>query len=222
MLVDIRHLQKSYHVGGQAQLVLRDVNLRINPGEAVSIMGRSGSGKSTLMNIMGMLDTPDSGEYDFGGESVSVLSSHQRAHRRNTALGFVFQSFHLLPRLTVWENVALPLLYRDLPLTMRKERALVQLQRVHMQDFAYYPPSKLSGGQQQRVAIARALVGDPQLILADEPTGSLDIEMGKEILDLFLKLNREDGTSILIITHDTAVSERCTRQLSMREGRLEE
>lgn len=219
-LIQLSHINKSFRVGEQTQRVLCDLNLTVEYGETVSIMGQSGSGKSTLMNIIGLLDRPDHGEYRFAGKAVNDLEPDALATIRNRKIGFVFQSFFLLPRLTALQNVGLPLWYRGTSEAEIAERSLAMLTKVGMVNWAQHKPSELSGGQQQRVAIARALVGEPAIILADEPTGALDPKTGCEVLDLFLSLNETEGTTLMIITHDPAVAERCWHQVKMVEGKI--
>ena len=218
-LTDVR---KSYVVGPVTVEVLRGVDLEMDRGEMVSIMGASGSGKSTLINIIGLLDTPDSGSYVLDGRDVLELSDDRRSSIRNADIGFVFQSFNLLPRLTALENVGLVLVYRGLGSSEVARRAVAALNRVGMADWATHRPNELSGGQQQRVAIARALVGNPSIVLADEPTGALDPDTGNDIMDLFVRLNRDDGTTLIVITHDPQVSKRCARGTRISNGVLVE
>lgn len=218
-LLSLKDIHKSYHIGDQTQHVLKGVNITINQGDMVSIMGESGSGKSTLMNIIGLLDRADSGEYHIKGENVSDLSNTALAGARNQMIGFIFQSFFLLPRLTALQNVMLPLSYRQTPAAEMHERAHAVLEKVGLGDKTHHKPSELSGGQQQRVAIARALVGEPTLLLADEPTGALDHETSSEVLSLFQALNNE-GKTILIITHDPSVGESCKTEYLMEDGLL--
>jgi ABC-type lipoprotein export system ATPase subunit len=201
--------------------VLRDVDFSVDAGEFVAIVGASGSGKTTLMNILGLLDRPDSGNYELQGRSVAKLSTEQRAQLRNETIGFVFQQFHLLPRTTATENVELPLLYSTESDTDISRKAREALCRVGLEERLTHYPSELSGGQQQRVAIARALVNDPGVILADEPTGNLDQASGKQIMDLFGELNR-NGSTILLITHDETVARGARRVVRINEGRLNE
>lgn len=219
-LIDLKGVKKQYTIGDQVQQVLNGVDLSIQPGELVSIMGQSGSGKSTLMNIIGFLDTVEQGQYQFEGKPTGQLSADDLAHIRNQKVGFVFQSFFLLPRLTAIQNVGLPLIYRGWTPQKIKERSMEMLTQVGMGQYASHRPMELSGGQQQRIAIARALVGKPALVLADEPTGALDPKIGKEILDLFIDLNQKEHATLVIITHDPGVAKRCQRKLLMQEGRI--
>jgi putative ABC transport system ATP-binding protein len=216
-LVDISHVSKVYGRGDVAISAVDDVSLRIGQGEFVAVMGASGSGKSTLMNILGCLDVPTTGHYRFGGEQVATMSEAQLAQVRNRRIGFVFQQFQLLTSLPAWRNVELPLLYRAV--SDRKLRATAALQSVGLSDRVDYRPTELSGGQQQRVAIARALVTDPDLILADEPTGNLDSASSGEILEILVNLHAA-GRTIVLITHDAHVAAVASRQLTMRDGRL--
>ncbi|MDE0303086.1 MAG: ABC transporter ATP-binding protein [Gammaproteobacteria bacterium] len=211
---------RSYRIGPVTAEVLRGVNLEIGSGDLMSIMGPSGSGKTTLMNIVGLLDRPSSGTHVLDGHDVSGLEDDMLSTLRNEYIGFVFQAFHLLPRLTALENVCLPLVYRGVGRAEAIRRAQAILGRVGMADRSHHQPSQLSGGQKQRVAIARALVGDPVLLLADEPTGALDAETAQEVMALLLQLNAEQGVTILIITHDSSVARQCTRQLRIDDGKL--
>ena len=218
-LVDIR---KTYHIGPISVEVLRDVRLDVDAGDMLSIMGPSGCGKSTLMNIIGLLDRPTSGSYLLKGREVSAMDDDALSAIRNASIGFVFQSFHLLPRLTAQENVGLPLVYRGLGSTEIRRRSREVLDKVGMQDRADHRPSELSGGQQQRVAIARALVGAPTIVLADEPTGALDPQVGQEVMQLFRDLNAEEGITVVIITHDPKVARQCKRRTYINDGVLHE
>lgn len=218
-LVDIR---KTYRTGPTTREVLQGVNLDTGAGDLVSVMGPSGSGKSTLMNIIGLLDRPTSGACFLNGRDVSGMTDDELSTLRNRHIGFVFQSFHLLPQLTATENVCLPLVYRGIGRAEMIPRAHETLARVGMADWAEHRPDQLSGGQKQRVAIARALVGEPALLLADEPTGALDSDTAAEVMDLLLTLNAEHGVTILIITHDPLVARRCARQVRIHNGRLVE
>jgi ABC-type lipoprotein export system ATPase subunit len=221
-VINVRQLCKSFQRPGEGVLqVLRDVDFSVAEGEFVAIVGASGSGKTTLMNILGLLDRPDSGDYDLQGQPVATLSPEQRAQLRNETIGFVFQQFHLLPRTTATENVELPLLYStqsDIDISRKAREALC---RVGLEERLTHYPSELSGGQQQRVAIARALVNDPGVILADEPTGNLDRASGRQIMDLFGELNR-NGSTILLITHDEAVARNASRVVRIADGQLHE
>ncbi len=198
--------------------VLKSINFSINTGELVSIMGASGSGKSTLMNIIGLLDHYDSGLYYLKGKEIHLYKDDDLAKIRNKTMGFVFQSFFLLPRLTALQNVSLPLLYRGIHEKESKERCYELLEKVGVADFAKHHPSELSGGQQQRVAIARALIGNPTVVLADEPTGALDSKVGQEIMDLFISLNEEEQVTIVLITHDINNAKQCNRIVHMKDG----
>lgn len=219
-MIELQDIRKSYRVGPVDVEILKGVSFTIAAGELVSIMGTSGSGKSTLMNIIGLLDTATSGTYRLNGEDPAGLAGDRLAALRNRHIGFVFQQFHLLPRLDAIDNVALPLMYRRTPKAESRERAMHWLERVGLADRAHHRPNELSGGQRQRVAIARALVGDPSLILADEPTGALDTRVGKEVMDLFIELNGESGVTTVIITHDPTIAAQCRRRLVLRDGRL--
>ena len=221
-LIKLHNIKKSYQIGGNHQQVLNGVALDIYKGELMSIMGQSGSGKSTLMNIMGLLDRADEGEYYFEGCDVSRIDDDGLASIRNREIGFVFQAFFLLPRLTALENICLPLVYRDTDKQQMHERAMAMLEKVSMADWAQHKPTELSGGQQQRVAIARALIGQPALVLADEPTGALDPRIGQEVLDLFIHLNEQKHTTLVIITHDPEVAKRCRYQVMMQNGLIVE
>ena len=218
-LVDIC---KNYRIGPISVDVLRGIRLEVNRGDLLSIMGASGCGKSTLMHIIGLLDRPTSGSYLLEGREVSAMDDNELSTLRNASMGFVFQSFHLLPRLTTQENVGLPLVYRGLGDTEIRQRSQEILEKVGMQDRTDHKPSQLSGGQQQRVAIARALVGAPRLLLADEPTGALDPRTGREIMQIFSRLNAEDGLTVIIITHDQAIARHCTRHARLSDGILHE
>ncbi|HWR98098.1 MAG TPA: ABC transporter ATP-binding protein [Candidatus Methanoperedens sp.] len=216
-IIEAEGLVKRYELGGEVLLALDRVSLTVAAGEILSITGPSGSGKSTLMHILGCLDRPDEGRYLLAGEDVSRMSRDRLAEVRNRRIGFVFQTFNLLPRLSALENVELPLLYAGRAGT--REVARAALERVGLGDRLRHEPSQLSGGQRQRVAVARALVTDPALLLADEPTGNLDSRTGREILTLFKALNRE-GHTIIIVTHDPAIAAFCDRQLRLRDGRV--
>ena len=221
-MLRLKDIRKTYVVGPAAVEVLRGVDLDVERGDLVSIMGASGSGKSTLMNIIGLLDTPSSGSYSLDGREVAAMTDSRRSTIRNASIGFVFQSFHLLPRLTAMENVRLPLLYRGTGGAEADRRARRALQRVGMEDRAGHKPNELSGGQQQRAAIARALVGEPAIVLADEPTGALDPATGNDIMNLFAELNGAEGTTLIVITHDPQVARRCRRRTHIGDGVLRE
>lgn len=219
-VIEARDLTKIYKMGEIEVQALRDVSFNIKRGEVVSIMGPSGSGKSTMMNTLGCLDRPTSGEYMLDGESVADMDDDQLASVRNRKVGFVFQSFNLLSRLTALGNVELPLRYAGLT-EGRRERAQAALEAVGLSDRMTHRPYELSGGQQQRVAVARALVNDPAMILADEPTGNLDSKVGKEIMNLLLNLNQERGTTLIIVTHDQNIAEQTQRVIRLRDGELD-
>ena len=210
-------LTKIYRMGNQEVHALRGANVRIQRGEVLSIMGPSGSGKSTLMNILGCLDHPTGGEYILDGEIVSHLTNDQLAGIRNRKVGFIFQSFNLLPRATALSNVELPMRYAGL-VKGRTQLAREALESVGLGDRVTHRPTELSGGQQQRVAIARALVNNPAIIMADEPTGNLDSKSGKEIMELLLKLNRERGTTIIVVTHDSLIAAQTQRIIRLYDG----
>ena len=221
-MLSMSDVRKRYKIGPVSTEVLRGVNLDVHLGDLLSIMGASGSGKSTLMNIMGLLDRPSTGSCRIGGIEVAALADDQLSDIRNRGIGFVFQSFFLLPRLTAWENVALPLTYRGLARPDLRERAERMLAKVAMDSMAEHRPTQLSGGQQQRVAIARALIGEPTILLADEPTGALDPDTGREIMQLFIQLNREDRVTVVIITHDRNVARQCGRNTQLIDGTIQE
>jgi putative ABC transport system ATP-binding protein len=218
-VVRTRALARTYRRGAIAVPVLQAVDLELAEGEWVAVLGPSGSGKSTLLNLLGLLDRPDAGVYELAGEDVSDLGDTRRAELRNRRIGFVFQSFNLLPRTSALENVAAPLLYRGIRRAARLARARDALERVGLADRVDYDPSQLSGGQLQRVAIARALVGNPALLLADEPTGNLDSHSGVEVLELFAELHQA-GSTVLMITHDPTVAARAQRRMVLDAGRL--
>ena len=220
-LIEMQNICKWYTTGDQTVKALDEVNLVIQPGEMVAILGRSGSGKSTLMNLLGCLDTPTRGIYRLAGQAVSSMTEGQLSAVRNRTVGFVFQSFHLLPQLSARENVELPLIYRGMPEKQRRRLVEENLRLVGLADRMEHRPSQLSGGQQQRVAIARALAGSPPMLLADEPTGNLDTAAGQEIMGLLRRLN-EAGTTVVLITHDPEIGAACARRLLMADGRLRE
>jgi putative ABC transport system ATP-binding protein len=215
-MIEISDVTKRY----RDLYALGGVSASISAGEFVAVVGASGSGKSTLMNVLGILDHDFSGSLRIFGVDVSSLSPSSAARLRNELIGFVFQSFHLLPRLTAWENVALPLFHRGLKRPERKARAMAMLDRVGLADRVDHRPEQLSGGQRQRVAIARALVGEPRLILADEPTGNLDTATGAQVMDLLRALNRELGVTVVMVTHDRDMAKLCDRVIEIRDGRV--
>ena len=218
-VIETRDLTKVYKMGEVEVHALRGATLTIDRGEVVSIMGPSGSGKSTMMNILGCLDVPDEGSYSLDGSEVGSLPKDALAGIRNRKIGFVFQGFNLLPRATALENVELPLIYAGVPGKTRKDRGKAALERVGLAERMTHRPSQMSGGQQQRVAIARALVGETPLILADEPTGNLDTKTSEEIMNLFVELNRE-GKTIILVTHEPDIAEYSSRTLMFRDGKL--
>ena len=219
-LIQVEILWKIYELGDISVTALADVTLEIGRGEFTAIMGASGSGKSTFMNLIGCLDRPTRGRYRLDGVDVSTLSSDERAEIRNRKLGFVFQSFNLIARTSALENVELPLFYSDLPLAEQRSRAHAALQVVGLADREHHLPNQLSGGQQQRVAIARALVNQPPLILADEPTGNLDSRTSIEILEVFQDLNRSQGITVLLVTHEPDIATFARRVITFRDGHV--
>ena len=212
---------RTYQLEGVEVPALRGVSVQVEPGEFAAIIGPSGSGKSTLMHLLGLLDRPTSGTITVGGRDATGLTDTELAALRNETIGFVFQSFQLLPRTTATDNVSLPLVYRGTPRRERQERAVAALQTVGLGHRLSHRPSQMSGGEQQRVAIARALVGEPRVLLADEPTGNLDTRTGEEIMAILETLNRDRGVAVLLVTHDREVAERARRQIHMRDGRVE-
>ncbi len=218
-MIELSHITKIYRMGGVDITVLSDVSLKVQPGELIAIMGPSGSGKSTIMNMLGCLDRPTSGSYRFEGREISSMTDDELASIRNVKIGFVFQTFNLLPRFSALKNVEVPLIYSGVPARLRKERAMPLLQQVGLAERMYHKPTELSGGQQQRVAIARALVNHPPLLLADEPTGNLDSRSGEEILKILIGLNQQ-GVTVIIVTHDQTVAARCKRIISVKDGQI--
>jgi putative ABC transport system ATP-binding protein len=218
-LVSLTHVNKFYRVGTHALHVLRDLSMQIDEGEMVSIMGASGSGKSTLLNVLGILDAYDSGEYVLDGTMMKNLSERRAAQYRNKFLGFVFQSFNLLPFKTAVENVALPLYYQGVTRRKRNRIAMQYLTKVGLADWAEHRPSEMSGGQKQRVAIARALITKPRLILADEPTGALDSETSQQIMDLLADIHA-GGITIIVVTHEAEVAARTQRIIRLKDGKI--
>lgn len=220
-VIQLRDIKKNFRVGILDLPVLKGIDLSIYKGEMAAITGTSGGGKSTLMNIIGLLDEPSSGAYSFEGKEVIHLNDDELSGIRNKKIGFVFQQFNLLPRLSAAENVAMPLLYRGESIRGSSMIARTFLEKVGIGDRADHNPTELSGGQQQRVAIARALAGNPSIILADEPTGALDTKVGQEIMDLFLRLNKEDGITIVMITHDPRIAAQCEKCFNICDGLVE-
>lgn len=218
IMLNLREIHKSYTIGPVEVEILKGVNLEVARGDFLSIMGPSGCGKSTLMNIVGLLDTPSSGSYFLDGVEIGNLEDSELSDIRNLKIGFVFQQFNLIPRMTALENVGLPMVYRGVGKRERVALSREMLAKVNMADREGHKPAELSGGQQQRVAIARALVGGPAIILADEPTGALDAKVGQEIMNLFIRLNKEEGITIIIITHDGHVAQQCLRSVRMQDG----
>ncbi len=218
-MIELKDIYKIYGDGDGEIRALDGVSLTINKGEFVAIVGQSGSGKSTCMNIIGCLDVPTSGEYHLNGIDVSTMKDDELASVRNKMIGFIFQQYNLIPKLSVLENVELPLIYRGMSPKERQEKALNALDRVGLKDRAKKMPSQLSGGQQQRVSIARALAGDPSLMLADEPTGALDSKTGKEVLEFLKKLN-EQGNTIVMITHDNEIAAQAKRVVRIQDGKI--
>jgi putative ABC transport system ATP-binding protein len=220
-MIEIENVTKVYQMGEIEVHALRGVSLQVNKGECMTIMGPSGSGKSTLMNVLGCLDTPTDGSYHLHGEDVSLLSDRQLARIRNREIGFVFQTFNLLPRTTALRQVELPLMYAGVGIRERRRRAREALEAVGLGDRTNHKPDELSGGQQQRVAIARALVTGPSIIMADEPTGNLDTQSGDEILRIFKQLNQEQGITIIFVTHDPEIADYGHRTIHIRDGLIE-
>ncbi len=218
-LIELRHIHKIYYLGGEEVRANDDINLKIDRGEFVAIVGKSGSGKSTLMNIIGALDVPTDGEYLLGGEDVGVMDDKQLARIRNKMIGFIFQQYNLLPKLNILENVELPLLYAGVGNAERRERAMASLEKVGLSEKWRNMPNQLSGGQQQRVSIARALAGSPSLILADEPTGALDSKTSRDVLG-FLKQLNDEGNTIVMITHDNTIAMEARRVVRIKDGQI--
>jgi len=221
-MLSLADIRRSYVTGPVTTEILKGVRLDVDRGDLLSIMGPSGCGKSTLMNIIGLLDRPSGGSYVLNGREIGAMSDSELSAARNAGIGFVFQSFYLLPRLTAWENVGVPLVYRGLSTPAIRRRAHEMLDKVGMGERADHRPGMLSGGQQQRVAIARALAGEPEIVLADEPTGALDPDTGREIMQLFKALNADEQVTVVIITHDRGVARQCRRRTRMVEGVLHE
>ena len=218
-MIRLTAITRTFHMGDQAVYALNDINLHIASGEYVSIMGPSGSGKSTLLNIIGLLDKPDGGHYELDNKLITDLSETEQAQIRREKIGFVFQSFHLVPRLTAAENIELPLTLSGMPSAQRQIRVNEALQAFELKLRASHRPSELSGGQRQRVAIARATIMQPSVILADEPTGNLDHQIGAEVMLLLENLHK-GGTTLIVVTHDRALGARARRQIAMRDGKI--
>jgi len=221
-MLELRGVEKTYGSPERPVPVLRGVSFTLAGGEFCAVVGPSGSGKSTLMNIVGLLDTPTAGTVRLAGETMDLVTADVAARLRGRLIGFVFQAFNLLPRLSAWENVALPLLYAGVPAARRRTAAVAMLERVGLADKAEQRPATLSGGQQQRVALARALVTSPRLVLADEPTGSLDSVTAAGMMDLLLDINRSLAVTVLLVTHDRDLAARCDRRIEMIDGRIVE
>ncbi|AUG51091.1 Methionine import ATP-binding protein metN [Streptococcus pyogenes] len=219
-MLNLKDIRKSYHLGTEEFAILKGIDLEVNEGDFLAIMGPSGSGKSTLMNIIGCLDKPGSGSYAIEGRDVSSLSDNELADLRNQKIGFVFQNFNLMPKLTACQNVELPLTYMNVPKKERRKRALEMLKLVGLEERSEFKPMELSGGQKQRVAIARALVTNPSFILGDEPTGALDTKTSVQIMDLFKQFN-DNGKTIIIITHEPEVAALCKKTVILRDGNIE-
>jgi putative ABC transport system ATP-binding protein len=219
-MINLSNVIKNYQLGKNTIPVLKGINVHIAAGELVALMGPSGSGKSTTMNIMGLLDRPTAGQYHLDGQEVSTLTSDQQAELRNQTVGFVFQSFFLLPRLTALQNVALPLTYRNLSIENIHQQALACLEKIHVAHLAQHKPNEMSGGQQQRIAIARALVSKPKIILADEPTGALDSKTGQDVINLLIDINRQENATIVIVTHDNEIAQQCNRTIQIHDGNI--
>ncbi|MCI3027928.1 MAG: ABC transporter ATP-binding protein [Desemzia incerta] len=219
-MIEIKGITKTYHTGGESLTALNNITLTIKDGEFTSIMGPSGSGKSTMMNILGLLDRFDGGTYFLNGQDVSNLSDNESAHVRNKEIGFVFQSFNLMPRMTILENVELPMVYANVPKKERRERAMKALERVGLGNRVKHRPNEISGGQKQRVAIARAIVNEPSVLMADEPTGNLDSKTTLEIMRIFQEINNE-GTTVVMVTHEPEVAEYTKRIVLFKDGEIQ-
>jgi putative ABC transport system ATP-binding protein len=219
-MIRLEQIRREFQVGDQTVHALDDVALTIEQGEYLSVMGPSGSGKSTLLNIIGLLDRPTSGRYFLNDKNVTELSEEEQAQVRNRNIGFVFQAFHLIPRLTAAENIELPLMLAGLPLAERRRRVEAALETLHLTDRAHHKPEQLSGGQRQRVAIARATITEPSVLLADEPTGNLDQKSGQDVI-ASLEALHEKGITLIVVTHDLALGNRAVRHIKMVDGRIE-
>lgn len=218
-MLEVKNLIKIYKTGDLEFTALKNINLKIEKGEFTAIMGASGSGKSTLMNILGCLDKMSSGEYILNGRDISILSGDELAYIRNKEIGFVFQSFNLIPRISLLDNVQLPMMYAGIPARLRKEKALYALEKVGLSDRVHHMPNEISGGQKQRAAIARAIVNSPAVIMADEPTGNLDSKSSEDIMKIFEDLNNE-GATILMVTHETDIANHTNRIVRFRDGEI--
>ncbi len=221
-VIELEDITKDYRMGENIIHVLRGVSVKIEEGELLAIMGPSGSGKSTMMNTIGLLDKPSGGRYVLKGKDVSALNSDELANLRNHTIGFIFQAFFLLPKLTALQNVSMPMTYRSDKSSDTKKRALECLDMVGIKHLASHKPAEMSGGQQQRVAIARAIVGKPSIILADEPTGALDTKTSDEVMKMLIDINQNSGATVIIITHDPEVAEQCQRIIHIRDGLVAE
>lgn len=219
-MIKLQNIQRNFQVGSQVVHALDNINLTINDGEYVSVMGPSGSGKSTLLNLLGLLDSPSAGSYFLNGHNVTELDENQQAMTRNQNIGFVFQVFHLIPRLTAAENIELPLVLAGIPEAIRKERVHNAIESMNLLDRAHHKPQELSGGQRQRVAIARATITEPSILLADEPTGNLDQKSGLNVIETLEELNQK-GITLIVVTHDASLGARSTRSIRMIDGRIE-
>lgn len=218
-MIDLKNITKTYDMGSVQVQVLRGISLYVDEGEFISIIGPSGSGKSTLMNMIGCLDVPTTGEYYLDGKEISTYNEKQLSKIRNQKIGFIFQKFNLLPKLSAFENVELPLIYRNMNNKERKKRSIEALEKVGLSDRMNHKPTELSGGQQQRVAIARALAGDPPVLLADEPTGNLDSKSGSDVMNIIRQLSSE-GKTIVLITHDNEIARAAQRTITIKDGLL--
>jgi len=218
-LIELKNISKIYYLGKNKLKALSGINLSVEKGEFLAIMGPSGSGKSTLMNILGCLDHPSSGSYKLEGEEVGNKNQKDLALIRRDKVGFIFQSFNLLPKTNALNNVALPMIYKKISIRLRKERVLLALEKVGLKNRAYHKPNEMSGGEQQRLAIARALINNPSIILADEPTGNLDSKAGLKIMEILKQLNKE-GKTIILVTHDENVAKYATRKIYLKDGQI--
>ena len=221
-MIELQHISKLYNIGGKPTFILKDINLKVAEGEFISVMGPSGSGKSTLLNIIGMLDLPNEGRYEFSGQSVYDLKEKHRSELYKKNIGFIFQAYHLIDELNVYENIETPLLYQNIRSSERKAMVGDMLDRFNIVGKKDLFPSQLSGGQQQLVGIARALIAKPKLLLADEPTGNLNSKQGEEIMELFKKLNEDDGITIIQVTHSEKNAEYGNRKIDLLDGRIQQ